>query len=160
MTVRATIKFTRPNLDQKFWNEETVFPALIACQYNFVGNYFYEQLGKMPDGFIESTMDEFISWRDIISRKNELRSDLQTWLEQNEFYIQNNSQFESDEHYGPGMNPFSTTFTHHTTFESIENAKDFLRLLRLTDDTLSAIERTNNVVEFYIDGNLVDIDTL
>ena len=157
---RATIKFTRPDLDHVFFTEHANGTTLLEFQHNFVGAYIYEQLNRMPDGFIENTTDEFISWRDIISRKNELRSDLQTWLEQNEFSIQSNSQFDSDDHYGPGINPFSTTFTHHTTFDSIENAKVFLRLFRLEDTMRTTIATTNNTVEFYLDGNLVDLDTL
>ena len=160
MTARATIKFTRPDLDHQFLLEN-MDKILLSFQHNFLGDYVYKQMdNKMPDGFVENSLDEFISWRDIISRKNELRSDLQTWLEQNEFSIQSNSQFENDDHYGPGINPFSLTFTHHSTFDTIENATVFLRLFRLSEEGINAISTTNNTVEFYIDGNLVDINTL
>lgn len=104
MKVKYYQTYTRPSLDHFFAMEKMA-----------------GSIGLFPGVFPIATLtyDEFISWGELIARKNELRPDILDWLETNDPSIFENTEFWGN---GPSWNPLATTYHSILEFADLATA--------------------------------------
>lgn len=137
---------TRPSLDSIF-----VFEFEFSNELKFQS---WLALSKIkPTSYLE-----FITWREVIARKEEIRPDLKFYLDRLGLFNKH-TKFNLDD--GPMFNYFSLTFTQVTAFDSIESFEHLYEfwkknILNTRKKNLEICSNTRNE-ELWIDGQLVPL---
>ena len=187
MTTVCKCTITRPSLDSLFVFELPVYgesypdPEMIIIDKNsgditIEANYVVKALhadtfileSKLSLGspkIILQRYEEFISWDELIERKNELRPDIRHRLDH--FGILDRTTNLNSYGEGPNFNPFSLTHTRNAVYETFEdwelnyNYYNYYNYYFNNLNPKNANDRLKNSLntvqeELYIDGILTE----
>lgn len=162
MTTICKCTITRPSLSSMFVFEFTASEFCLVSSSADLRlsrhSITQERESKLSPGspkIIYHRYEEFISWSEVIDRKNELRPDLKYTLDQLGILdIVKTSDIYGD---GPTYNPFSLTHTRNAEYETFEdwqlNYNWVYDLTPISDRVALLAESLNTVDEkLYIDG--------
>jgi hypothetical protein len=165
MTTVCKCTITRPSLDSLFVFEHDTFgfklaslhPDIIFAAHATTVN-LESKLSPNSPKIILHRYEEFITWAELIKRKNELRPDLKYRLDQlGIFNIVTPLDIYGE---GPLFNPFSLTHTRNAEYETFEDWQlNYDWVFGISTDSKSLLlEKSLNTVdeELYIDGILTE----
>ena len=127
MTTACKCTIIRPSLDSLFVFELT---EVESTKISILDNYFSfgsqantilleSKLSPNSPKIILHRYEEFITWKEILERKNELRPDLKYELDR--LGLLDNIENLNAISEGPNFNPFSLTHTRVATYETFDD---------------------------------------
>ena len=147
MSVVYKVTFTRPNFDSLFFLEAFLagYNTMFNSEVNITQYIFDPPQSNAKDYSYEPN----ITWFEVNTRKHELRPDLLFYLDS----IGIESIISNPTIYAPypAWNPFSLSWTHLFTFDTVENALTDIYLENVTgsvDSTKDMIKYVENTVTY------------